>query len=419
MDDSNRIFRQAALDRLSSPEQLDQLMQVTTPKSWLAQVACSVLVMIALAWGIWGSIQINVYGRGLLTVRSGVFVATAFGDGRVAEILVHEAQPVDNQQLLARLRVPELELKINQAVTNQSRLQREMEQLTSYLRTESTNEIAYQEAEVSTYLVISNDCLKQIAALKERFDALEELSLGKGEISNAVTRPQLLNAKIDLFAARHELELTGIHIKDVLLRRMQAEERRHQTLLDKQALIDQGNFNLEALTNLYKLTAEIRSPFVGKVLEITVKTNQLVGANKPIMTLQSTQEKLEALLFLAPGDGKRVAPYMDVRISPVSVKKEVSGMMLGRVVGVSALPATPESMLKVLENPTLVNEFSQNGAPIRVEVELQTNFGEYKWTSKPPMIRMTSGTLCEGTITLKNRSPFSLVLPLLRYGTDL
>ena len=45
MESQDRIFRQAALDRLSSPEQLDQLMQVTTPKSWMALVAFIVLLL--------------------------------------------------------------------------------------------------------------------------------------------------------------------------------------------------------------------------------------------------------------------------------------------------------------------------------------------------------------------------------------
>ena len=34
------IFRKAALERLSSPERLDQLMQVTRPRAWLAQTRC-------------------------------------------------------------------------------------------------------------------------------------------------------------------------------------------------------------------------------------------------------------------------------------------------------------------------------------------------------------------------------------------
>ncbi|MGA1194869.1 MAG: hypothetical protein ACO36I_00070 [Candidatus Latescibacterota bacterium] len=45
MAQQKQIFRQAALDRLSSPDQLDQLMRVTTPKGWIALMAlCSVLL---------------------------------------------------------------------------------------------------------------------------------------------------------------------------------------------------------------------------------------------------------------------------------------------------------------------------------------------------------------------------------------
>ncbi|MEY4095680.1 MAG: hypothetical protein RLZZ53_2879, partial [Acidobacteriota bacterium] len=36
---SEKIFRKVALDRLASPEQLDLLMEVTSPRSWIALVA--------------------------------------------------------------------------------------------------------------------------------------------------------------------------------------------------------------------------------------------------------------------------------------------------------------------------------------------------------------------------------------------
>ena len=38
------IFRKVALERLSSPEQLDQLMQVTSPKGWLALAGLGALL---------------------------------------------------------------------------------------------------------------------------------------------------------------------------------------------------------------------------------------------------------------------------------------------------------------------------------------------------------------------------------------
>lgn len=60
------IFRQESLERLSSPEQLDQLMQIVSPRSWLPLVTLSSLVLMTLLWSILGRIPVTATGRGLL-----------------------------------------------------------------------------------------------------------------------------------------------------------------------------------------------------------------------------------------------------------------------------------------------------------------------------------------------------------------
>jgi HlyD family secretion protein len=419
MSDPHRIFRPAALARLSSPEQLDQLMRLTTPTGWLALGSCCLLLGIAVVWGIWGSIQINISGRGILIKQGGVFVATAFGDGRVKDILVKEEQQVATNQLLVRLQVPELELKIKQAVLTQGKLEAELNQLAANQAKESLEESNYLEAQIQTYLSISNDYRLQIAALDDRLKGLDELSRSN---SGSVDKPTLLAVRNDWFSANHGMAMTSVQIKQLRVNRLQEEERRRQRLLDKEAQVDQASINLETLTNLYSQTAEIRSPFSATVLEITVKPNQLVNASTPIMSLQSVREKLQAWLFLAPGDGKRVTKKMDVRLALASAKKEEFGMMLGHVASVSELPATPQLMLRILENPTLVSEFLQEGAPIYAVVDLvpDATTSGYRWTSHGgPDMPITSGTLCEGTITLTNRSPIALMLPRLRHDVGL
>ena len=47
MEPDNKIFRQALIDRLASPEQLDSLMQVTDPLGWLALLGCAGLLVTA------------------------------------------------------------------------------------------------------------------------------------------------------------------------------------------------------------------------------------------------------------------------------------------------------------------------------------------------------------------------------------
>ncbi|MBD2463073.1 hypothetical protein H6G89_18720 [Oscillatoria sp. FACHB-1407] len=69
-DQSRSIFRQESLERLSSPEQLDQLMQVVNAKSWLSLATLGSLMFLALLWSVLGRIPIAVTGRGILVYSS-------------------------------------------------------------------------------------------------------------------------------------------------------------------------------------------------------------------------------------------------------------------------------------------------------------------------------------------------------------
>jgi hypothetical protein len=61
-----RLFRTVALERQSSPEQLDSLLQVTSPKGWAALAATGALLLCALLWGFVGRMPIQVSGQGVL-----------------------------------------------------------------------------------------------------------------------------------------------------------------------------------------------------------------------------------------------------------------------------------------------------------------------------------------------------------------
>jgi hypothetical protein len=45
-------FRQAAVERVNNLEQLDGLLTVTTPRSWIALSAIAVLIAVALGWSV-------------------------------------------------------------------------------------------------------------------------------------------------------------------------------------------------------------------------------------------------------------------------------------------------------------------------------------------------------------------------------
>ena len=84
---SNSIFRQVALERLSSPEQLDQIVQVTNPKSWLALLAIGALLVTAVTWGIIGRIPVEVSGSAILLNSGGVNNIISVQTGQIATLV--------------------------------------------------------------------------------------------------------------------------------------------------------------------------------------------------------------------------------------------------------------------------------------------------------------------------------------------
>lgn len=65
-DSQSSIFRKESLERLSSPEQLDQLMQVVSPRSWLPLATLGCLVGAAILWSLVGRIPVTASGQGIL-----------------------------------------------------------------------------------------------------------------------------------------------------------------------------------------------------------------------------------------------------------------------------------------------------------------------------------------------------------------
>lgn len=61
------MFRKEALERLSTTEELDELMHVTSPRSWLGLLALGSLLVVALVWGLFTTIPTTASGRGVLT----------------------------------------------------------------------------------------------------------------------------------------------------------------------------------------------------------------------------------------------------------------------------------------------------------------------------------------------------------------
>ena len=68
---NTKLFRQVSIERLSSPEQLDQILSVTRFKTWLALLALFLVLGATVIWGFTGSIASTSAGEGLIIRRGG------------------------------------------------------------------------------------------------------------------------------------------------------------------------------------------------------------------------------------------------------------------------------------------------------------------------------------------------------------
>lgn len=98
-----QVFRKAALERLSSPEELDQLMQVITPKGWMALIGLAALLVAALIWGIFGGVPTKVQGQGVLLRTEGIYHVAALSPGQVSDLYVTAGDMVAQGQTVARI----------------------------------------------------------------------------------------------------------------------------------------------------------------------------------------------------------------------------------------------------------------------------------------------------------------------------
>lgn len=53
------IFREKSLERVTSPEQLNDYIKVTTPSVWIILAATLILIIGTLVWAVFGKIRVN------------------------------------------------------------------------------------------------------------------------------------------------------------------------------------------------------------------------------------------------------------------------------------------------------------------------------------------------------------------------
>lgn len=82
------LYRKSALERISSPEQLDKVLVVTSPMSWLALAGVTLIIVVTLLWSIIGTIPVTVTTSGVISSADSTNAVYIEDSGTIQSLLV-------------------------------------------------------------------------------------------------------------------------------------------------------------------------------------------------------------------------------------------------------------------------------------------------------------------------------------------
>ncbi|HEU4884460.1 MAG TPA: NHLP bacteriocin system secretion protein [Longimicrobium sp.] len=414
-----QVFRSVALERLSSPEQLDQLMQVTTPRGWLLLVGVGGLLVTALVWGVLGNVPERIAGQGILIRSGGVLEVEAPGEGRVTDVAVRVGDVVSEGQVVARIAREDLVLRIQQQRAQVGELQRRHQEQLRFGQRDVQLQGAYRAQRREQLRASIESGESTLRTLNERI-----ANEGRLVEQGLITRQALLATTQDRDGVEERVRQNRSELLQLDAEGGQVANQNQKAVEESQAALTEAERELARLESELRTTSEVTSPYTGRVLEVMAEQGSMVDRGQPILTVDLTGKAvkgLEAILYIPSVHGKKIRTGMEVQIAPSTVKKEEFGYLLGTVTYVSDFPVTPQGMTRVLKNEQLVSTLSGDDAPYEIHVDLlpdPDNISTYRWTSSEgPPLRIQSGTLASAGIVVERRRPILMVIPQLRRHT--
>ena len=407
------LFRQAALDRQSTPERLDRMVVVTAPRIWLALITMAALSVVVVVWSVKGEVATYVKGSGILLGSGGTVVdAVASGAGTLTRIVPVVGDTIEKGSVIAEV--------LNQEVIERHRSARA-------LADERIRAVeVFRETAASEEAVVSRHVERQ----RERLERLERsgrsaLDEARVRLDNhrtlfderVITRAVLERSQEAVYRAERQLFDTMHAFEELESREIQRDNRFKARLAELQSQVQAAERRANELHTLLG-SQRIAAPVTGRVTEIKAAIGAVLRSGEPVLSVKSGSETINGLIYIPPADGKRVKIGMDALVSPSTVRREEHGAIRATIDFVSAFPVSPKGMVAVLQNRNLVEAFTQSGPPYSGRVVLNTDPSTesgFAWTSpKGAGVNISSGTLIDVEIKVARQAPISLVMPLLK-----
>lgn len=408
------MFRKDAIEKLSAPSQLDQLVKVVSLPHWVWVFGLAVIVVSAGVWSVMGTVATRVSGTALVQVRTGrVFPIAAAQQGLVSTLEVAAGDKVRKGQVIARLRSAELRDQLQSAQATLTALKSHL----VALRDAHERERAAAQAVRNQQLDAFNT--KLATAEKERKRIQGHLA----DLANLAKRGETLRSLLDqkedsLYKAEQDYVDAKASKANVQATFLAGEAQRAQELRSAKLDILKQQLTIERLRTDLKQAETLLAPVDGVVTEVLVAEGTRITPTTVVMRISERTDNLTALGFFRNKDGKRLQAGMRLNLSPSDVDAEEYGTILGEVVRIAPRPQSQQALEALLQNSSVAQQVTASGAPILVYIKLSADASApsgYKWSSgKGPPFKITDGTMGSVRVVVEEQAPISLLVPFLK-----
>lgn len=415
------FFRKSALEKLSTPEKLDQLIKVTGPKAWIGLCTIALALSIGIIWAALGRVKTKLDVVGV--VQGGeVHEVVSTAQGQLVELKVAIGDKVKRGDIIATIQQPELYQNIEDAKAVLSDRKYEMGKIVSFGN--EGNEIQGEYIN-QTRKSISGEIeaeRKKMAFLYNQLES-ENVLLNKG----LITKSQVANTKQEIEVSKNTVERLKSQIAETSSQQHNLNFDRQQKITLQNQRIDEAQRNLQFLLEKYDTQKNIKSPYDGEVIEVLTDRGIVVTQGTPLFKVKNKGRenlaKLNGVLYIPSKDGKKIKKGMEALVAPSTIQPQEYGFIKAKVTYVSDFPITERGMLTSVKNDQLAKGLLAGGPLFEVHVDFEKDpdsYSGFRWTSaKGPEILIKEGTSCVGKVTIKEEAPATIVVPAFKKFFDL
>jgi len=194
------FFRKSAVEKLSTPEKLDQLIKVTSPKGWIALLTITIVLVTGITWAFLGNVKTKLNVVGVL-LGGEIHEVVATSQGQLINLNVNVGDAVKEGDIIATIEQPELFQQIEEVKASLKERNYDLQQLLSYGNqdTRLQGEMIQQQRSSIEMQIQSENKISEF--LRNQLETEKGL-LQKG----LITRSQVANTEQQIEASTNAIE---------------------------------------------------------------------------------------------------------------------------------------------------------------------------------------------------------------------